>query len=106
MMERTELLERTTHMLCWSCAMCFSAAPSSEKAQGSMNLASKTASVLSTTPSRVAAIQNRTGVPHPALHVLEHFAGVRLKPAPVQGLSRDAELDDEVLGQVHRLRLA
>src|SRR5215212_11795990 len=27
MMERTELLERTTHMLCWSCAMCFSAAP-------------------------------------------------------------------------------
>src|SRR5215212_4786580 len=61
MMERTELLERTTHMLCWSCAMCFSAAPSSEKAQGSMNLASNTASVLSTTPSRVAAIQNRTG---------------------------------------------
>src|SRR3954462_12065450 len=45
MMERTELLERPTHMLCWSCAMCFSAAPSSEKAQGSMNLASNTASV-------------------------------------------------------------
>jgi hypothetical protein len=79
---------------------------SSEKAQGSMNLASNTASVLSTTPSRVAAIQNRTGWPHPALYVLEHFAGVRLEPAPVQGLSRDAELDNEILGQVHRLDLA
>ena len=43
-------------MLCWSCAMYFSAAPSSENDQGSMNLASNTASVPSTIPSRVAAI--------------------------------------------------
>src|SRR4029077_2061214 len=46
-----------THMLCWSCAMYFSAAASSENDQGSMNLASNTASVPSTIPSRVAAIQ-------------------------------------------------
>ena len=48
----------------------------------------------------------QNGVPHPALHVLEHFAGVRLEPAPVQGLGRDAELDDEVSGQVLGLDLA
>ena len=44
-------------MLCWSWAMYFSTAPSSEKYQGSMNLASKTAPVPATMPSRVAAIQ-------------------------------------------------
>ena len=46
-----------THMLCWTCAMCFSAAASSENDQGSMNLASKTAPLPSTIPSKVAAIQ-------------------------------------------------
>jgi hypothetical protein len=50
-----------THMLCWSWAMCFSAAASSENDHGSMNLASNTAPVPSTTPSRVAAIQRITG---------------------------------------------
>ena len=45
-----------THMLCCSCAICFSAAPSSEKFQGSMNLASNTAPVCRTRPSRVAPI--------------------------------------------------
>ena len=57
--------------------MCFSAAPSSEKAQGSMNLASNTAPVLSTTPSRVAAIQNRTGCRTQRCTSLSDFAGVR-----------------------------
>jgi hypothetical protein len=46
-----------TRMLCCSWAMCFSTAVCSEKYQGSMNLLSKTAPVLSTMPSRVAAIQ-------------------------------------------------
>ena len=41
--------------------MCFSAAASSENDQGSMNLASNTAPVPSTMPSRVAAIQRSTG---------------------------------------------
>src|SRR6476661_3871495 len=57
MIESTDVLKLVTHMLCWTCAMYFSAAASSENDQGSMNLASNTASVPSTIPSRVAAIQ-------------------------------------------------
>ena len=61
MIDSTASLELVTHMLCWSCAMCFSAAASSENDQGSMNLASNTAPVPSTMPSRVAAIQGMAG---------------------------------------------
>ena len=57
MIDSTEVRKWVTHMLCWSWAMYFSAAASSENDQGSMNLASNTASVPSTIPSRVAAIQ-------------------------------------------------
>src|SRR5262245_61498001 len=57
MMERTADLRCVTHMLCWSCGIYFSAAASSENDQGSINLASNTASVPSTMPSRVADIQ-------------------------------------------------
>src|SRR5215469_15734596 len=56
MMESTEVRRWVTHMLCWSCGMYFSAAASSEKDHGSMNLDSNTASVPSTIPSRVATI--------------------------------------------------
>src|SRR5258705_13643244 len=45
-----------THILCCSCAICFSAAASSEKDQGSMNLASNTAPPGSTNPSKPAVI--------------------------------------------------
>ena len=55
MIERTADRALVTHMLCWSCAMCFSAAASSENDQGSMNLASNTASRSLTNPSSVAA---------------------------------------------------
>ena len=41
--------------------ICFSAAASSENDQGSMNLASKTASLPSIRPSRVAAIHRSAG---------------------------------------------
>ena len=61
MIERTADRALVTHMLCWSWAICFSAAASSENDQGSMNLASNTASGSSTMPSRVAAIQRLTG---------------------------------------------
>ena len=54
-------LAATTHILCCSWGLCFSAAPSSENDQGSMNLASNTAPLLSTRPSRVAAIQRSAG---------------------------------------------
>src|SRR5881397_2726170 len=57
MIESTDVLKWVTHILCWTWAMYFSAAASSENDQGSMNLASNTASVPSTMPSRVAAIQ-------------------------------------------------
>ena len=57
MIDRTEVLKWVTHMLCWSWAMYFSAAASSENDHGSMNLASKTVSVPSTMPSRIATIQ-------------------------------------------------
>ena len=50
-----------THMLCWSWAMCFSAAASSENDHGSMNFDSKTAPVPSTMPSNVAAKKRLTG---------------------------------------------
>src|SRR5262249_29527569 len=57
MMESTEVRKWVTHILCWTWAMYFSAAASSENDHGSMNLASNTASVPSTMPSRVATIQ-------------------------------------------------
>ena len=56
MIESSAARALTTHILCWSCAICFSAAPSSEKVQGSMNLASNTAPSGLTRPSSVAAI--------------------------------------------------
>ena len=61
MTESTAALRATTHMLCCSWAMCFSAAASSENDHGSMNLASNTAPVASTRPSRVAAIHRSAG---------------------------------------------
>ena len=61
MIDSTAVLELVTHMLCWSCGICFVAAASSEKVHGSMNFASNTAPVASTIPSRVAAIHRFTG---------------------------------------------
>jgi hypothetical protein len=60
MMERTAVLDAATNILCCSCAMCFSAAPSSEKFHGSMNLAYKHGPVAAIFPSIVAAIQRCT----------------------------------------------
>ena len=57
MIDSTAELACVTYMLCWTCAICFSAAACSSNDQGSMNLASNTAPVPSTIPSRVAAIQ-------------------------------------------------
>src|SRR5262245_41566033 len=57
MIESTEVLRWVTHILCWTWAIYFSAAASSENDHGSMNLDSKMAPVPSTMPSRVATIQ-------------------------------------------------
>src|SRR6516164_3950492 len=56
MIDSTDVLKCVTHMLCWTWAIYFSAAPSSENDHGSMNLASNIDSVSSMMPSRVAAI--------------------------------------------------
>jgi hypothetical protein len=58
--DRTASLAATTHMLCCSWGIYFSAAASSENCHGSMNLASNTA-LPSTRPSRVAAIHRKVG---------------------------------------------
>jgi hypothetical protein len=42
----------------------------------------------------------------PALHVRDHAAGVALVPGPVERLSGDAELDDEIVRQVSGFDLA
>src|SRR6266566_11363 len=57
MIESTASRAWVTHMLCWTWAIYFAAAVSSENDQGNMNLASNTAPVPSTMPSRVDAIQ-------------------------------------------------
>ena len=106
MIDSTAERALATHMLCCSCAMCFSAAASSEKVQGSMNLASNTAPVGSTRPSSVAAIHLMDGMLDLLLDVLDGVAGVALVPAPVQVLGDGAELDDQVVGEVLGLDLA
>ena len=86
--------------------MYFSAAASSENDQGSMNLASNTASVPSTMPSRVAAIQGM------AECLTRRWTSVTRRPVlrSYQERLRSSvaipELHDEVAGQVLRLGLA
>src|SRR5690242_5510748 len=91
MIERTASVALVTHILCCTWAMCFSAAASSENDQGSMNLASNTAPVPSTIPSRVAAIHRMT---NPALDVLDGLAGSPLEPMPIDRLGSCPQLND------------
>ena len=86
--------------------MCFSAAASSENDQGSMNLASNTAPVASTIPSRVAPIQRLHRVAHMPLHLRDHLAGIALIPEPIEVLGHGPELDHQIARQVLRLDLA
>ena len=86
--------------------MYFSAAPASENDHGSMNLASNTAPVASTMPSRVAAIQRTTGCCTRRWTSVRTCPGVAFEPMPVQGFGDQAELDDEIAGEVLRLDLA
>jgi DNA-binding XRE family transcriptional regulator len=86
--------------------MCFSAAASSENAQGSMNLASNTAPVPSTMPSRVSRHPSQHRVPNLALNIADGLAGIALEPAPIEVLGRRPELYDEVVREVLGLNLA
>src|SRR6266568_4660962 len=105
MIESTATFTLVTHMLCWSCGIYFSAAASSENDHGSMNLASKTAPVASTTPSRVAA-NHRIKMADSPLDVRKCLTGIALEPAPIEGLSHNSELDDEISGQILGLDLS
>jgi hypothetical protein len=84
--------------------MYFSAAASSENDQGIMNFASNTASVPSTMPSRVAAIQGM------AECLTQRWTFPTRRPAlrsyQEEFLGRPARLDNEIAGQVLRLGLA
>ena len=67
-----------------------------------MNLASKIASVSSTTPSSVAAIHRFTGWNAP-LHVGDVLTRVFLVPAPVEVLGHGAKLNDQFAARILRL---
>src|SRR5271166_5133895 len=90
MIERTDDLALVTHMLCCSWAMCFSAAASSENDQGSMNLASNTASGSSTMPFQGGGQKTMHRVLNPALDVSHGASRIALVPDPVEGLGGDA----------------
>ena len=86
--------------------MCFSAAASSENDQGSMNLASKTAPVPATCrrgsrPSTGARDAGPDAGRHSTVCPVLRSYQCRLR-----GFGHQAELDDEVAGQVLRLDLA
>ena len=106
MIESTDSLALVTHMLCCSWGMYFSAAPSSENDHGSMNLASKTAPVASTMPSRVAAIQRTTGCWTRRWTPVRTWPVLRSIPVAVEGFGDHPKLDDEVAREVLRLDLA
>ena len=86
MIESAADLALVTHMLCCSCAMCFSAAASSENDHGSMNLASNT---------RVGFVDHAVergghppvhGVADPPLDILDGPSRIALVPSPIERL--------------------
>ena len=86
--------------------MCLSAAPSSEKDHGSMNLASKTACLGRNHAVEGGAHPLELRVAQEALDLIQAPAGLLLEPAPVQVLRGLPELDQEVAGEVLGLDLA
>src|SRR6266478_7764270 len=102
MIDSTAVLEAVTHILCCSCGMCFSAAPSSENDQGSMEFGLENRA-----RTLHNAVQRRR---HPPLHRVENppldlcdgLSGVTLIPAAVEILGDGAELDNKVTRQVLR----
>src|SRR5262249_575340 len=80
MMESTELRRWVTHMLCWTCAMYFSAAASSENDQGSMEPLLVRAQHRPTGPRRAApgqAFGHSMHGGHPGRDRGGHGSGVR-----------------------------
>src|SRR5262249_6056823 len=95
-----------THMLCWSWAIYFWAAASSENDQGSMNLDSKTAPVPSTRPSRVAARNRMAGCSTRRWTAVTTWPVLRSYQSRFRPLSHDAKLHNQIAREVLRLGLA
>jgi len=90
-----ERLAATTHILCWSCGMYFSAAVSSENDQGSINLASIRSATLDQAVQRCRHPPQRR-MPDLALDIGKDLAGVGLIPAPIEVLGCQSELHDQI----------
>jgi hypothetical protein len=45
-------------------------------------------------------------MPDPALDIFDNLPGRALEPSPIELLGREPQLDEKVIGQVFRLRLA
>jgi hypothetical protein len=86
--------------------MYFSAAASSENDHGSMNLASNTASLLCTRPSKVAPIQRSTGCRIFRLDIDDYLSAIGFIPAAIEVLGGEPELNEEVARKVLRLDFA
>ena len=102
--ESTADFAATTHILCCSCGMYFSAAASSENDHGSMNLASNTAPLprpgrRASPPSTAAPVLDMP------LDVDDDLPGIDLIPAPIKVLGDRPKLDNEVAREVLRLDL-
>ena len=78
--------------------MYFSAAASSENDQGSMNFEHRPGGFNPAVQRRRHPAQCR--VPDLALNIGKNLTGIGLVPAPIQLLSRNAKLDDQIARQV------
>ena len=84
--------------------MCFSAAASSENDQGNMNLASNTALRLDDPVQRRSHPADYR-VADPALDISDDLPGRALVPLPIEVLSREPQLDEQIARMVLRLQL-
>jgi hypothetical protein len=89
-------------MLCWTWAICFSAAASSEN-EHEFRLKDRARAL----PDAVQRGSHPADhwMPNPALDVLDGLPYRLLVPAPIQGLRGHPELDDEVVRVIGRFRL-
>ena len=90
--ERTALRAATTHILCYELRHVLLGRRFLRERHGSMNLASKTASLPWTRPSSSRHHPPQCRMADPFLNINDHLARVHLIPAPVQLLGRSAEL--------------
>src|SRR5262245_17182234 len=106
MIDSTELRKWVTHILCWSWAMYFSAAASSENDQGQHEFGLEDGFRALHDPVQGGCHPGYRGMPDVALHVAHLPSGIALIPRSVELLRGIPQLHDEIAGQVLRLGLA